>query len=69
MQIKLSEEYKLHFNYVTVNKRASGYVDIDELLKFYKHPTNITLDLELDNKLRIWNVTANGHEIIEWFII
>lgn len=68
VQTRLLKEYKLHFNYVTGSKKDSGYIDINELFKFYNHPPDLTLDIELGPKLiRIWSITSNGDEIVEWF--
>lgn len=68
VQAKLLDDYKLHFNYITGSKKDSGYIDIEELYKFYKHHNDLTLDIELGPKLiRLSSITIKGNEVIEWF--
>lgn len=68
VQAKLLSEHKLYFNYIMGRKKDSGYIDIEEMCKFYKYPNDLALDIELGPKLiRLWSITPIGNEIVEWF--
>ncbi|MGK9118320.1 hypothetical protein [Olivibacter jilunii] len=68
IELKLNNESKLYFNYINQKKEDSGCIDTDKLLEFHGYPLNLTLDIEMGNKLiRISYKESGKNELIDWF--
>lgn len=64
----INDDSQLRFEVVCGDKKSSCILDIDAMHEFYKVPTDVELEFEINSKLiRIWRLDGQEPDIFDWF--